>query len=125
MVPPLANDNMPLYLFEHPETGEVKEILLGMNDEKKFSQDGIEWRRVFTIPQASVDVRADPFSGKDFVHRTGNKKGSYGNILDEAHEASEKRKDKLGYDPIKKKYYEDWSKKRRGKKHPKAISEGY
>jgi hypothetical protein len=47
-----------------------------------------------------------------------------GDLWDRSQELSDKRK-KLysGEDPVKKKYYKDWSKKRKGKVHPKARSE--
>ena len=38
--------------------------------------------------------------------------------MDRAKEAGEKRKDKLGYDPVQKKWFEDYSKQRKGKRHP-------
>lgn len=46
-----------------------------------------------------------------------------GDLWDRSQELSEKRK-KLygGEDPVKKKYYDNWSKKRKGKVHPKSQS---
>jgi hypothetical protein len=43
-----------------------------------------------------------------------------GDLWDRSAELSAKRKDKMGKDPVKEKYFENWSKKRKGKKHPSA-----
>ena len=37
-------------------------------------------------------------------------------------EASEKRKDKLGYDPVQKKWFDSYAKQRNGRKHPNDPS---
>ena len=38
---------MPLYTYEHPETGETLDVVQGMNDEHVYvSEDGIKWNRV-------------------------------------------------------------------------------
>lgn len=108
---------MPLYTFEHPETGELIDVLLGMNDEKKFiDEKGLKWERVFISPNAAIDSKIDPFSSQSFVDKT-NSKGSMGDLIDRSKEMSDKRKNKLGYDPVQKKYFENYSKKRRGIKH--------
>ena len=40
---------MPLYQFQHPQTNEIKDILLGMNEDKVFTdEDNVEWKRLFT-----------------------------------------------------------------------------
>jgi ElaB/YqjD/DUF883 family membrane-anchored ribosome-binding protein len=53
---------MPLYDFQHPETGEYIELSFGMNDEKKYvDESGVEWIRVFEIPNARPPNRSfDP-----------------------------------------------------------------
>ena len=116
---------MPIYIFKHPQTGETREIIQGMNDAHEYESDGVKWERVFINPNAAIDTNsnADPFSEKDFVKVTANKKGEkIGDIWDRSTELSEKRKDKVGAaDPVMKKYYENWSKKRKGKKHPKSY----
>jgi hypothetical protein len=111
---------MPIYLFQNPETDEVKEIVLGMNDPKVYQNDGVNWVRLFTIPNAAIDTQVDPHSAKDFVKAT-NKKGTIGDLFDRSAELSEKRKEKIGHDPLKEKYYENYSKTRKGKKHPDVI----
>lgn len=76
------------------------------------------WKRVWTKPQMGVDtVRIDPYSTSDFVKAT-NKKGTMGDLWDRSAELSKKREEKEGLDPIKEKFFEDYAKKRKGKKHP-------
>jgi hypothetical protein len=110
---------MPLYTYEHPETEETIDIIQGMNDEHVYvDEKGVTWKRVWDIPQASIDPSTDPFDNKAFINKTANQKGSYGDIIDQSKELSQKRKDKLGYDPVQQKYFKEYSKKRRGIKHP-------
>ena len=79
-------------------------------------ENGIKWNRVFSSPNAALDLNADPFSSKGFVEKT-NSKGTMGDLMSRSQEMSEKRKNKLGYDPVQKKYFQEYSKKRRGIKH--------
>lgn len=110
---------MPLYTYEHPETKEVVDIIQGMNDEHVYvDKQGIKWKRVWSVPQASIDSSTDPFDSQAFKNKAANQKGSYGDLIDQSKELSQKRKDKLGYDPVQKKYFKEYSKKRRGIKHP-------
>ena len=108
---------MPIYLFEHK--GEIREILLGMNDKKEYTdKDGNVWNRIFVSPNAAIDsVNIDPFSAADFNKKT-NAKGTVGDLFDRSKEMSEKRKAKIGgQDPIQEKYYENYSKERNGAVH--------
>lgn len=115
---------MPLYLYLNERTGETKEILQSMNDVHSYEEEGVAWKRVFTIPQTSIDTKIDPNSSKDFVRAT-NKKGTIGDIMDLSAELSDKRAEKEGTDPVKQKHFEDYKKKNNGKKHlldrPKVI----
>ena len=109
---------MPLYTYEHPETKEVIDIIQGMNDEHTYTDDkGTKWNRVWSIPQANIDSDTDPFDNKAFINKTANQKGSYGDLIDQSRELSQKRKAKLGYDPVQQKYFKEYSKKRNGIKH--------
>ncbi len=109
---------MPLYTYEHPETKEVIDIVQGMNEDHIYiDNNGIKWNRVWNIPQANIDSDTDPFDNKAFLQKTSKQKGSYGDLIDQSRELSQKRKDKLGYDPIQKKYFKEYSKKRNGIKH--------
>jgi hypothetical protein len=54
----------------------------------------------------------------DFAEYTKNHRGTIGDLWDRSAELSEKRSKIYGKDPVKDKYFKDWSKKRKGKKHP-------
>lgn len=105
---------MPLYDFEHVTTKEVREIFLHMNDPKIYlGEDGTEegqWKRIYSSPNASIDsVSAiDPNSSRDFVEKTGRKKGTYGQMMDLSAELSAKRAAKEGVDPVKNKWLKDY-----------------
>ena len=109
---------MPCYVFEHPKTGQTIEVIQSVKEEHVYvDEDGTEWNRVFTVPNASVDTA--PLSANQFVEKTKHQKGSMGDLFDQAREASDKRaKQNGGQDPVKKDYYEKWSKDRNGKRHP-------
>lgn len=109
---------MPLYIYTNEETGEVKEVLQSMNEEHTYEENGVKWKRIWTIPQGSIDANIDPFSLTQFKEKT-NKKDSVGSLIDRAKELSEKRAAKSGgKDPLKQKWFKDYSKKRHGKRHP-------
>lgn len=115
---------MPIYLYEHPKTKKVKEIVQTMNEPHVYEENGITWNRVFTVPQASIDANIDPFNQQQFIDKTGSKNGSVGDVWDRSAELSAKRAEKAGgVDPIKEKYYKKYSKTRKGKPHPKQILE--
>lgn len=110
---------MPLYDFQNPKTGEIKEICLLMKEDKVFvDEEGTEWKRLFSIPNTAMDTEIDPYSSSDFKKATENKKGTYGDMLDRSKELSEKRASKDGKDPVQQKYFKNWSKTRSGQKHP-------
>ena len=110
---------MPLYLFQNPNSEEIKEIFFGMNDEKKYiDESGIEWKRIYSLPQLNTESSIDPWNNADFVNKTANMKGTVGDLLDKSSELSAQRADQNGgVDPLKKKYYENYSKQRGGAKH--------
>ena len=120
---------MPLYLYQNEKTGEIKEILQSMNEVHEYNgEKGSEksWKRIFTIPQASIDTKQDPFSTNDFLDRTKSKKGTYGNMMDYSKELSEKRASVMGgVDPVKQNYYKEYSKNRRGAKHPDTFKKSF
>jgi len=118
---------MPLYLYENKETGEVVEVLQGMMDRHEYHgingrQKGL-WRRVFVNPNISFDTNTDDTSSKSFVTSTQNKNYTYGDLFDKSAEASQKRADKYGKDPIKEKKYADYRKQTNGKLHPQEMKE--
>ena len=115
---------MPLYTYRHPTTGQTKDVFQGMNDEHSYSEDGVEWMRVFTKPYAAIDTEIDPFSSKSFIDKTANKKGTLGDMWERSAELSETREKKAGVDPVKQNFYADY-KKKTGKEYldlrPKKI----
>lgn len=115
---------MPLYLYENPETGEVKEIFQGMNEKHQYSENGVEWERVFLAPNAFVkDSPVDPDNPNSFMRVTDGKKGAIGDLMDRSAELSEKRKERYGEDPVKKAADEKWSRERKGRKLPKKLKD--
>lgn len=112
---------MPIYLYQNPKTKEVKEIIQSVHDVHEYYEDDIKWNRIFTVPEVNTQDKLNINStAKDFDRVTGNKKGSLGDLWDQSKELSEKRKKVYGKDPVKEKYFKDWSKKRKGKIHPKS-----
>ena len=110
---------MPLYLFEHPETGETIEVVQKMSDPHEYTdKNGVKWARVWQTPNAMIDSDIDPFNQRQWNEKTAKGKGTVGDLWDRSAELSEKRKKVLGHDPIKDKHFKDYSKKRRGIRHP-------
>jgi hypothetical protein len=118
---------MPMYVFQHPDREEYVEAYFGMNDEKKYiDEEGTEWKRVYLSSQLSVDAKVDPWDNADFVNKTGNKKGTVGDMLNLSSELSEQRaKESGGVDPLKQKYYDNYSKQRGGAKHVDQMKKTY
>jgi hypothetical protein len=96
---------MPSYLYRHPKSGKTVEIFQSVNEPHIYSENGVEFERVWTVPQASFDTNIDPFSSQAFVEKTGKpNKITVGDLWDRSAELSAKRKEKLGRDPIKEKH---------------------
>lgn len=116
---------MPEYLYQHPKTEEIKSIIQSVHDEHEyFDEAGVKWNRIFTVPQMGVDTKMDAGTdSKVFAEKTKNKRGTLGDLFDQSKELSEARKKMYGKDPVKKKYWDDWSKKRKGKKHPEMFKD--
>ena len=111
---------MPIYEYIHPETGEIIEVAQGMTDKHVFIDDqGVEWRRKFNAPNASVDNEFGADMTEDqFARATKGKNYTLGEMWDKSAELSSKRAQKNGgQDPILNKAYKDYSKKRKGMKH--------
>jgi len=114
---------MPVYLYQHPNTEEIIEVTQKISDNHSYTDDkGVEWNRVFTVPHASIPMmnRIDANSEQDFLRRTESTGGTMGDLFDLSQELSEKRKSERGdsVDPVKQKFYKNYSKKRNGMKHP-------
>lgn len=120
---------MPLYLYENEETGEVVEVLQGMNELHEYhGANGREkglWRRVYVNPTISTDTQVDAFDSHNFANSLANKKDSYGDLFNRSAEASAKREERYGKDPVKEKYYADYNKKTNGKLHPNQMKEKF
>lgn len=100
---------MGLYLYTDDCSGETVEVFQKMNDKHVFfGPDGKQWRRVYTVPTASVDNKIDPFSKQDFVEKTGRKKGTFGDLLDASKDAHLARIQKEGRDLVKEKWLKDY-----------------
>lgn len=116
---------MPIYTYYNTATEEFRDIFQNMKDKHEyFGESGEEdtWVRVFYAPNASIDSKIDPFNPNDFVAKTASKKGSIGDLLDASKELSEKRASSSGgRDPIKEKYFKEYSEKRKGAKHPEQM----
>lgn len=95
---------MPLYIYKKPDSEEWVEVVQGMNDEHVyFDEDGLEWKRVFTVPNAGMDTQLDPFNKKKFVEKTKGIK-TFGEAWDISKEMSQEREAKTGQpDKVKEK----------------------
>lgn len=109
---------MPQYLFQNEQTGEIKEIIQSVNDTHEYSENGEKWSRIWTIPNTAINTMVDPFSEQSFLSSTDNKKETIGSLLDRSKEASEKREKIAGIDKNKEKYFDNYSKTRKGAIHP-------
>lgn len=115
---------MPLYQFSKVSDPDVKDsFYFSMKDAPELGavwkdENGIEWKREFTVPYAASNSQIDPNNANDFVQKTAEKKGTYGNLLDASRELSEKRaKEHGGVDPVQKKYFDEYKKARHGVQH--------
>ena len=120
---------MPVFIFQHPNTEEILEVVQKISEPHKYvDNEGVEWNRVFTVPHASVPFLGtiDPNCEKDFTYKTGKTSGTVGDLWDMSKELSDKRKSQNdnNVDPIKKENFKNYSKKRKGIKHPQDKSKG-
>lgn len=107
---------MPIYQFKHPYKDEVVELVQSMNESHVYvDEHGVEWERVWTIPNAAIDSQNDG-TEEGFMKHTQNKKGTVGDLWNASKEASEKRIQKYGHDKVKEKNDKEYSKKRKGMK---------
>ena len=111
---------MPIYLYQNPSNEkEIIEVVQSVNDVHEYVKDNIKWNRIFTVPNMAIDTVVDPNSSKDYLKSTNNKNETVGSLMDRSKELSEKRAAKNGgVDPVKEKYYEQYSKERKGLTHP-------
>jgi hypothetical protein len=111
---------MPIYIFSHPKTGEVREIFFHMNEDKSYTdENGVNWRREYSSPELNASGKSDPWNSKQFVEKTGKERGKLGDMLDMSADLSKERASQNGgVDPLKEKYYKNYSKERNGAIHP-------
>ena len=111
---------MPIYQFIHPDTEEVIELVQSMKEDHVYiDEKGVEWKRVWNVPQASFDTQVDANDKNAWMRKMENKKTTVGDMAAQGEELSRKRSAQNGgEDPVRRKYFDDWSKKRKGKKHP-------
>lgn len=113
---------MPTYIYCNPETEEIREIVQTMSEDHVYfgekDEPKIKWNRVYSVPTASIDSKIDPFNNAQFVDESSKKKGSVGDLWERSRELSEKRSKIIGEDPVKRKMFDQYSKERRGLKHP-------
>lgn len=109
---------MPIYIYKNPDTEEYKEIVQTMSEEHIYIDEfGLQWQRIFTIPNATFTTKEDPFNKNQFIEKTGKMKGTVGDVLDYSAELSAKRAEASGgEDPVKKQRFKEYE-KRTGKKH--------
>lgn len=109
-----------IYVFKHPKKEEYVEVYQDIHAKHEYSDKrGLKWERVFTAPNIGIDTKQDPFSQKQFLEKTRLSNGKVGDLLDRSLELSEKRASKNGgVDPVREKFFKDYAKNRRNKKHP-------
>lgn len=110
---------MPIYIFENPSTGEIKEVVQRMNDDHVHIDDsGQEWKRVWVPFNFSIDGKINPWSKEEFNTAAENKNYTLGEMWDRSAEMSAARAEKEGgVDPVAREWKKDYSKKRKGAKY--------
>lgn len=95
---------MPEYPFQSGK--KIKYFFFQMSNAPSIGSeitdiDGKKWKRIIIEPpRAQVDSisKINPDSAEDFVKKTANHKGTYGDLLDLSKELSEQRAEKHGRD---------------------------
>ena len=109
---------MPIYQFAHPEYGIIIELVQSMKEAHIYiDEEGVEWKRVWSTPNTSIDTQIDPFSSEEFVKKTAKEGMTAGDMMDLSKELSEKRENLSGKDKVRDNYFKSYSKKRKGMKH--------
>jgi hypothetical protein len=115
-----------VYKFKNKNTDEVHEVEMPMKNYAPYkgpNGNDENWERVYEAPQInmgnSTAKKIDPWDNTSFVDRTKHMKGTYGDLENHSRELSEKRaKESItGEDPLKRKYLNNYAKRRGGKKH--------
>ena len=118
----------PIYTYKHPDRDEYLEVIQAMKDDHVYvDEEGVKWEREYTSPNAQIKDTIDPFNKNQFLQKTADSKGTMGDMLDRSQELSEKRKEVLGKDPVREKFFDNYAKERRGQRHqqdPKGKHSG-
>lgn len=111
---------MPLYTFSNPNNGETIDVFFHMDDKKIYiDESGLEWNREYYSPELNMTGKTDAWNSKQFVEKTGKTQGTVGDLLDRSAELSKERASQNGgLDPLKEKYYKNYTKERNGAIHP-------
>jgi predicted nucleic acid-binding Zn ribbon protein len=113
---------MPIYIYKNPITEEIREVFQGMNEDHVYEEGGVKFDRLYTIPATSIDGKVDISKIEGWKKYTASRKGTVGDLMDTAKEASLMREQKLGVDPVKENFYKKYSQDRNGKEHPDIIA---
>lgn len=114
---------MPIYLFQHPITKQVKEIVQLMNEEHIFiDENKVSWNRIWINPQVAINTQISATDSKSFVDKTRGKNYSLGQLWDMSAELSQKREGMSGVDEIRVKAEESYKTKTK-KRHPHAKTQ--
>ena len=107
---------MPIYLFTCPKCKVDWDAFFPANDKKESTCPKCKKRgdRVFTKPNMGVGTKIDPHNLKALTKKTGDMRGTVGDLWDFSREMSEKRGGDDS-DPIKKKFLKQYAKERGGK----------
>lgn len=112
---------MPTYTFKCEKCKTFIDLVFKMKEDKESNckECGKKLVRVFSVPNMAMDSKINPYDLDAMTKKTGNMKGTVGDLWRLASEASEKRGG--DDDPIRKKAIEDYAKKRKGKKYRGSI----
>ena len=118
---------MPLYTFSHPQSGETIDIYFKMNEKKEYiDEHGTTWVREYYSPELNTTGKTNPWDSKQFVEKTGKTRGKMGDMMDLSAELSKERASQNnGVDPVKEKYYKQYSKERMGSTHPDKLKKTF
>lgn len=107
---------MPEYVFSSPDGRQTVTVIQRMSEPHRYFRDGLEWGRVWSLPQAAIDTKWDPMDSRDFVEKTGKRRGTIGDLWSKSAELGQKREEIIGKDPVKEKHLEAERKRRGGAK---------
>ena len=61
---------MPLYTYRNPSTNESIDVIQRMSDEHVYvDDDGLQWERVWSIPQATMGLNNSADSESQFIDK--------------------------------------------------------